>query len=618
MNELLEEEFEEQKVDASLWLAIIKQLSHSKRHFVILALTMIAMAIGDILFPWLNRYAINEFVAGGSFENEALVRFGLVYFLVLLIQSFNVYFFISRAGKIEMEFSYEVRKKAFHKLQELSFSYYDKTAAGWIIARMTSDIGRLAEIVSWGLMDMVWGFTLMIGIAIVMAFVNWKLSLIVFVGIPFIYIVSVYFQKRILQSYRVVRKTNSKITGSFNEGINGAKTTKTLVLEDVQMKEFQELTGTMRSQSVRAAVLSAMFMPVVMSVGSLSLAFLLYYGGQEVLVKSIEFGTLILFIQYAQQFFEPLRQIARLLAEMQMAQANAERVMSLLNTDAEIVDSQEVIERYGDVFHPKFENYEALHGDVTFEHVTFYYNEKEVVLKDFNLKVKAGQTIALVGETGSGKSTIVNLICRFYEPKKGRILIDGKDIKKRSIGWIHQNLGYVLQTPHLFSGTVKDNIRFGRPEASDEEVIAAAKLVNAHDFIMKLEQGYETEVNEGGSRLSTGEKQLVSFARAVMADPKLFVLDEATSSIDTEKERLIQDAIAKVLEHRTSFVVAHRLSTIVGADRILVLKKGVVVEDGTHEELLALKGYYYRLYTNQFHEEEQNTLLKLDRKPTRK
>ncbi len=618
MNELLEEEFEEQKVDASLWLAIIKQLSHSKRHFVILALTMIAMAIGDILFPWLNRYAINEFVAGGSFENEALVRFGLVYFLVLLIQSFNVYFFISRAGKIEMEFSYEVRKKAFHKLQELSFSYYDKTAAGWIIARMTSDIGRLAEIVSWGLMDMVWGFTLMIGIAIVMAFVNWKLSLIVFVGIPFIYIVSVYFQKRILQSYRVVRKTNSKITGSFNEGINGAKTTKTLVLEDVQMKEFQELTGTMRSQSVRAAVLSAMFMPVVMSVGSLSLAFLLYYGGQEVLVKSIEFGTLILFIQYAQQFFEPLRQIARLLAEMQMAQANAERVMSLLNTDAEIVDSQEVIDRYGDVFHPKFENYEALHGDVTFEHVTFYYNEKEVVLKDFNLKVKAGQTIALVGETGSGKSTIVNLICRFYEPKKGRILIDGKDIKKRSIGWIHQNLGYVLQTPHLFSGTVKDNIRFGRPEASDEEVIAAAKLVNAHDFIMKLEQGYETEVNEGGSRLSTGEKQLVSFARAVMADPKLFVLDEATSSIDTEKERLIQDAIAKVLEHRTSFVVAHRLSTIVGADRILVLKKGVVVEDGTHEELLALKGYYYRLYTNQFHEEEQNTLLKLDRKPTRK
>lgn len=615
---LQEEEFEAKKIDASLWMAIVKQLGQSRRHLIVLFVFMIFLAAGDIVMPLLNKYAIDHFIGNQDVNWDAVKIYGLVYFVVLVLQSLNVYFFISRAGKVEMEFSYEVRKKVFQRLQELSFSYYDKTAAGWIIARMTSDISRLAEIVSWGLTDMVWGFAMMVGVATVMLVVNARMALFVFVAVPLVYVVSLYFQKQILQSYRIVRKTNSRITGSYNEGINGAKTTKTLVLEEVQNEEFQGITSTMREQSIRAAVLSAMFMPIVMSIGTLSTAALLYYGGNEVLVKSIEFGTLALFIQYSQQFFEPLRQIARLLAELQMAQANAERVMSLLNTDPDVSDTPEVVARYGDLLHPKFENYEPLHGDVTFENVTFYYNEKEVVLKNFNLSVKAGQTIALVGETGSGKSTIVNLICRFYEPREGRILIDGKDIKERSQGWIHHNLGYVLQTPHLFSGSVKDNIRFGRPDASDHEVMEAAKLVNAHDFITKLEQGYDTDVNEGGSRLSTGEKQLVSFARAVIANPKLFVLDEATSSIDTEKEKLIQDAIAKVLENRTSFVVAHRLSTITHADRILVMKKGEVVEDGTHSSLMALKGYYYRLYTNQFNEEQQNQLLQLHKKRTRK
>jgi len=533
----------------------------------------------------------------------------LAYFACIVWQGLNIYFFLRQAGRIEMDFSYDVRNKAFRKLQELSFTYYDKTPLGWIMARMTSDIGRLAEILSWSLMDLVWGLTVMLGITIVMFAVNWQLALLVLMVMPILAYLSVWFQTRILKSYREVRKINSKITGSFSEGITGAKTTKTLVLEDLNLKEFNRLTEDMRSHSVRAAILSAMFMPIVMGLGAISTAAILWYGGNQVLLGTIQFGTLMLFTQYASQFFEPLRQIARLLAEFQMAQASAERVLQLLHSEPQIVDSPEVIEKYGTILDPKPQNYEPMFGNVTFDHVNFSYNPEEPVLKDFNITVTSGQTIALVGETGSGKSTIVNLLCRFYEPVSGKILIDGTDMKDRSIGWLHSNLGYVLQSPHLFSGSVAENIRYGKLAATEEEIIAAAKLVNAHDFIMNLEQGYETNVGEGGGRLSTGQKQLISFARAVIADPAIFVLDEATSSIDTETEQIIQHAIDTLLVNRTSFVIAHRLSTIVNADRILVIRKGVVKEDGTHAELLKIKGYYYRLYTNQFNEDLQNQLL---------
>jgi len=508
-----------------------------------------------------------------------------------------------------MSISYDIRKKGFKHLQELSFNYYDKTPVGWIMTRMTSDSTRLGEFISWGLVDMVWGVSLMFGIVVVMLFMNWKLALITLTVVPVLVMISLYFQKKILKAYRKVRKINSQITGAFSEGITGAKTTKTLVREEENLLEFQEVTTKMNRSSVRAAIFSSLYLPVVLTLGSIGTGLVLWRGGSGVLLGTISYGTLVAFISYTVQFFEPLRELSRVFAELQNAQASAERIFSMIDEKPEIQDTPEVIDEYGDISEPKKENWPEIDGNIHFKDVSFGYKDGEYVLDDFNLEVQAGETIALVGETGSGKSTIVNLACRFYEPTKGEVLIDGTDYRKRSLLWLHSNLGYVLQTPHLFSGTIKENVAYGCLEATDDQIIEAAKLVNAHDFVSQLENGYDSEVGEGGSLLSTGEKQLISFARAILTDPKIFVLDEATSSVDTETEQKIQDAIHKVLEDRTSFIIAHRLSTIRSADRILVVQKGKITEQGTHHELIKMKGYYYRLYSNQFMEEHESELL---------
>ena len=605
-----EQEFNTDHLDTKLWRRILKHFFVYKKDLTIIFISMISIACVDIAFPYLNKLAIDYFVLENG-DLSKLWPFGLIYGFLILVQVFVVYFFIKFTGKVEMQFAYDIRNQAFKKLQELSFSYYDKTPQGWIMARMTSDIGRLADIVSWSIIDLIWGSTLIIGVSIVMLIVNWRLALLVLVVVPFLAYISIIFQKKILQRYRLTRKINSKITAAYSEGILGAKTTKTMGLEDQQSAEFRELTSSMKSESVKAAILSAAFMPIVMGLGAFSSAMLIWIGGQEVLVGTIAFGTLVLFTQYASQFFEPLRQIARLLAEFQMAQASAERVLSLLNADVDLVDRDDVVEKYGSILEPKTEVYEKVKGDVEFDNVSFYYKEEEPVLVNFNLKVNRGETIALVGETGSGKSTIVNLICRFYEPKSGVIRIDGVNTKDRSLGWLHSNLGYVLQAPHLFSGTIKENIRYGDLNASDEAIEEAAKRVSAHEFIMNMEEGYDTEVGEGGGRLSTGQKQLISFARAILANPSIFILDEASSSIDTETEQIIQTAIESVLHDKTTFIIAQRLSTIVNADRILLIDKGRIVEDGTHSQLMHKKGRYYRLYTNQFNEDRQNELLQI-------
>lgn len=595
------------KVDLSIWKRLFRYVFRYKKATVALILCNIGIAIVDIIYPLMSSYAIDNFVEKGT--THGLGWFIPVYLGLVALQSSGVFFFIKQAGRIEMNVSYDIRTEAFRKLQELPFSFYDKTAVGYLMARMISDVGRLSEMMAWSFVDLLWAATYVIGVVVAMFVKNWRLALLVMVVLPPLAIISVYFQKKILKYQRRVRKTNSRITGSFNEGIMGAMTTKTLVREEANYSEFKELTGEMKHASIRSALLSALFMPIVMFLGSIGTAIALYKGGSELMVGALTFGTLSAFISYATNFFEPIQQLAGILAELQSAQASAERVVSLIDTPCEIIDSPEVIAKYGDSFNPKRENWEPIKGEVEFENVSFAYNGGEKVLKNFNLHVSAGETIALVGETGAGKSTIVNLVCRFYEPTEGRVLIDGRDYRERSQLWLQSSLGYVLQSPHLFSGTIADNIRYGRKDATDEEVHAAARMVHAEEFILRQENGYDTEVGEGGVRLSTGEKQLISFARVILADPRIFVLDEATSSIDTETEQLIQDAITTVLDNRTSFIVAHRLSTIRNADRILVIRGGEITEQGTHSELIAKRGYYYDLYTTQFSEEASDAIL---------
>lgn len=602
-----QEELQEEKFSAGVWKKILHKVFKRKKNIIIMIISVIILATLDIVTPIVNSKVIDVFFSENPQFEKTWLYIG-IYILLALLYMGVIYTFINMAGIVEVEVADELRTEAFLKLQELPFSYYDKTAAGWIMARLTSDSRKLAEIISWGMVDFIWGIGTMTGILIVLYVIFWPLALIITILTPLLFIICMYFRKSILKAYRNVRKINSKITGAYNEGILGTKTTKTLVLEDTKAKEFKELCSDMKKNSIKAVIRSSIFWPLILVLGYVGVAITLRVGAGFVLG---EFGTLTitvsvlyLFINYTTMFFDPIMQIARILAELQQAQASAERIISLIETEPEIKDTDEVVKKYGTITEPKRENWEPLVGDVDFNHVNFSYIPNEPVLKDFNLHIKAGTSVALVGATGSGKSTIVNLICRFYEPTSGEILIDGKNYKERSIGWLHENLGYVLQTPHLFNGTIMENIRYGRLDATDEECIAAAKAVSADGFINDFENKYETNVGEGGSKLSQGQRQLISFARALIANPRILILDEATSSIDTETEVLIQNVINKMLKGRTSFIVAHRLSTIQNADLILVIKDGEIIEQGNHKELLKLQKEYYNLYKNQFINEE--------------
>ena len=614
---MMEEEYEElqnEKINFKTWKKLFKVILKSKKALIRMLIAVCIMTCVDIGYPLLNKYALETFFGENPDFSNRYLFYGL-YALVAVSMGLSVWAFIRAAAQVEEQTTYDIRIEAFRHLQELSFSYYDTTQSGWIMARMTSDTRKLATIISWGIVDFLWGFMLMIGILTVTIVIDWRLALILIALIPIFFGVSVFFRKQILKQYRKVRKVNSSITAAYNESFMGANTTKTLVLEKDNAQEFNTVNKKLYRRSIKTSLISGLFWPSILFIGYVGAAFVCHFGANLVISDAgkglFTVATLYLFIDYAIKFFDPIMQISRVLSDFQQAQASAERVLSLIDTPSDINDTDEVITKYGTIFKKKPENWEKIKGDINFNNVSFKYkNTENYVLKDFNLEIKAGEMVAFVGETGSGKSTIVNLISRFYEPTNGEILIDGKNYQERSISWLHDNLGYVLQTPQLFSGTIKENIAYGKLDATMDEIIHAAKLANAHEFISKLENGYDTMVGEGGNKLSLGEKQLISFARAVVSNPSILVLDEATSSIDTENEKVILQAMDTVLKERTSLIVAHRLSTIVKADKIIVLQHGEIIEMGTHKELLKNRGYYFELYRNQFMQELENKMVK--------
>ena len=585
-----------------IWAKMVPFFRPYKKYFLITMGLNVFLAAVDILVPLFQSYAIDHFITLNTLEG--IRPFTAVYVLMIAAQTVSVYFSVHAATTIEMNLGRDLKRAQFEHLQTLSFSYYNTTPVGYIHARVMSDTLKIATMVAWGLVDMFWAFLYVVTVFGVMFFLNAGLALIIMLVVPGIAVLTVYFQNKILRWNRKIRRINSQITSAYNEGITGIRTSKSMVIEEDNDREFYKKTTEMHQASSRAAKLNAVYIPMILFFGSVVSAIVLAKGGGLVREDLMQLGTLSVFISYAVVIFEPIQQLARLLSELISCQANIERVTDLLEQKPNVVDREDVIRRYGDAFTAKRENWERIRGDVVFEDVSFMYPDgKEYVLEHFNLHVPAGMNVAIVGETGAWKSTLVNLLGRFFEPTKGRILIDGVDYRERSQLWLHSQMGYVLQNPHLFSGTVRENIRYGRLDATDEEVEAAARQVSADIVAAKLPQGYESNVGESGGRLSVGEKQLISFARAILADPAIFVLDEATSSIDTRTERLIQNAVEHLLKGHTSFVIAHRLSTIRKADLILVVKDGKIIEQGTHRELLEKKGCYQELYERQFEEE---------------
>ncbi len=562
----------------------------------------ILSSLADTIYPLFNSYALDHFVAGRTVAG--LGGFAALYLGLMVLQGMDDYYSLYQCGRIEMLIDQDLRNKAFNHLQTLSFAYFNQHNVGYIHARVMSDTGKIGELVAWRMMDFVWNVSYIISVFVSMYLLNVRLAFYVTLLVPVAVAVIIYFQRKLIVLNRQIREINSTITGDFNEGITGARSIKTLVIEDRINGDFRRDTAQMYRTSVKTAHHSSLFLSLVTLMSSFALAMVLWQGGLITMEGAAKIGMLSVFMTYAVGILEPIEQTITTIAALIAIQANIERFDALVSEVSDVADSPEVIERYGDNFHPKKENWEPLHGDVEFADVTFRYPDgEENVLEHFSLKIPQGTNVAIVGETGAGKSTLVNLVCRFYEPTEGRILIDGRDARERSQLWLHSSIGYVLQSPHLFSGTVRDNLRYGKPDATDEEIMEAMRLVSADFMLGKMEGGLDAEVGEGGDLLSTGEKQLLSFTRALLSDPRILVLDEATSSIDTVTEKAIQEAIDTIIRGRTSFVIAHRLSTVVDADIILAVRDGRIVEQGTHRELMQKRGYYYQLYRQQFENE---------------
>ncbi len=552
--------------------------------------------LDDVIVPMVLNY--EEFrLQGKAFEIETapLWKYFGLFFGNGVLQVIGVYYFIVLAGRLQEHVLYDLRQEMFNKLQNLQHSFYDKSAMGWLLSRLTSDTDRVAELISWGFLELLWGFTMIMACLGIMFFYSWKLAFIVMLSLPVLFIVSMRLRKLILKYSRRSRKINSEITASYSEHINGVAVNKSTAQEERVSEDFNRLSLQMRKTTFKSTFYTAMYMPIVIFIGALTAIFVINAGGRMAIATpiGITVGTLAAFFGYATRIFEPIMDITRFYANAQNSLSAGERIFGLIDEEVLIKDQEGATD------------YKNIKGAIEFKNVTFQYVEDKPILKNFNLKINAGQSIALVGATGEGKTTIANLIGRFYDPVEGTIFIDDEDFKTKTMRSLRAQMGIVLQTSHLFKGTIKENLIYGKQDANDEELKAALKAVNAERFLERLNE----DVGENGDNLSLGEKQLISFARALIAKPSILIMDEATSSVDTLTEKNIQKGVEELIQNQTSVIIAHRLSTIKNCDRILVIQKGAVIEDGSHKELIQLKGHYYKLYTKQLTELDEQKIV---------
>jgi hypothetical protein len=571
-------------VNINVFRDLIKFYKIEYKKLYMLMFVVVISGLLQAVVPLSIKLLTDDFITKQNLRGFIIA--GLSFFSLVVISTLAIYSFYVFGGKLEYQVSKDIRKSVFEKIEKFSITNIKKYEIGELISRLTSDVQKLSEVFSWGVMDACHSIIVLLFSIAIMLYLSFTLTVMLFLMLPIIYIVTLLFQKNILKFQRKVRDYNSKIIRSYTESLSYIKTIKALGIEEKKKKEFVVFNNKYRKYNLKSILISAIFVPTVMFIASIGVGFAFNFSSISVMKNIMTYGAFLSFLTYSFQIFEPFKMLAQIFADLKSAQASAERVFQILYEDDEIIEGLET-----DI------NFD---GNIKFENVSFhYFDDDKLVLKDFNFEIKNGQSVAFIGSTGSGKSTIVNLICKFYDPTSGDIFLDGINYKNIDKTCLYNNLGYVLQQPQLFSISIKENIKFGNENATDEEIMEICNLLGIDEFISKLPDGIDTVIGESGYNISSGQKQLISFARALIKNPKLLILDEATSSIDTETEKFIQNKMKDILSGKTSIIVAHRLSTIKHCDKIVLIEKGNILEQGTHTELLDKKGIYYKMYISE-------------------